>query len=262
MLKTGLVSITFRKLSPGKIIELVARAGLDGIEWGGDVHVPHGDAATAADVAAKTRTAGLSVASYGSYYRAGAENEFSFDDVLACAKALRSPVVRVWAGRGGSADASADIRERVADDTRRIADQAAAAGIRIAFEFHANTLTDTTESALQLLRAARHPNVYSYWQPPVGWSEKELADSLSRIAPHLEHLHVFQWGDDHSRQPLGEGRERWTRLFRLAEKQAPAADRYAMLEFVRSDDPAAFLEDARVLLELVSPSRSRHRGGI
>lgn len=50
MLLPGLVSITFRKLSPGEIVELVATAGLVGIEWGGDVHVPHGDFARAAEV--------------------------------------------------------------------------------------------------------------------------------------------------------------------------------------------------------------------
>jgi hypothetical protein len=43
MIQTGLVSITFRQLSPPAIIDLVRQAGLEGIEWGGDVHVPHGD---------------------------------------------------------------------------------------------------------------------------------------------------------------------------------------------------------------------------
>ena len=41
MIESGLVSITFRKLTVEKIIELVKEAGLQGIEWGGDVHVPH-----------------------------------------------------------------------------------------------------------------------------------------------------------------------------------------------------------------------------
>ena len=43
IIKSGLVSITFRELNPLEIIRLVSKAGLDGIEWGGDVHVPHGD---------------------------------------------------------------------------------------------------------------------------------------------------------------------------------------------------------------------------
>ena len=35
MWKTGLTSVTFRKLSCEEIIQLASRARLDGIEWGG-----------------------------------------------------------------------------------------------------------------------------------------------------------------------------------------------------------------------------------
>jgi len=68
MIFPGLVSITFRKLSPEQIIELVRKAGLSGIEWGGDIHVPHGDIARAKEVKSMTKEAGLRVAVYGSYY--------------------------------------------------------------------------------------------------------------------------------------------------------------------------------------------------
>ena len=43
MIKIGLVSISFRDLFPKQIVDMVAEVGLDAIEWGGDVHVPHGD---------------------------------------------------------------------------------------------------------------------------------------------------------------------------------------------------------------------------
>ena len=48
MIRGGLVSITFRKLSPRAIIDLVTRANLIGIEWGGDVHVPTAKSASPA----------------------------------------------------------------------------------------------------------------------------------------------------------------------------------------------------------------------
>ena len=75
MIKTGLVSVTFRKLSPEEIIKLVSQSGLDGIEWGGDIHVPHGDVKKARDIAQITKDEGLIVASYGSYYSLGCEKE-------------------------------------------------------------------------------------------------------------------------------------------------------------------------------------------
>ncbi|MEL7086971.1 MAG: hypothetical protein AAGL98_00775 [Planctomycetota bacterium] len=67
MILPGLVSVTFRKLTPTQICELAADAGLQGIEWGGDVHVPAGDVGAAKAVAALTRARGLAVAAYGSY---------------------------------------------------------------------------------------------------------------------------------------------------------------------------------------------------
>ena len=44
---TGLTSITFRQLTVEQIVELVQQSGLDGIEWGGDVHVKPGEEALA-----------------------------------------------------------------------------------------------------------------------------------------------------------------------------------------------------------------------
>ena len=41
---TGLVSISFRKLSPEEVISAAAAAGLKAIEWGSDVHAPRDQA--------------------------------------------------------------------------------------------------------------------------------------------------------------------------------------------------------------------------
>jgi len=50
MIYTGLVSVTFRKLSPTQIVNPVSKVGLQGIEWGGDIHVPTGDIYKAREV--------------------------------------------------------------------------------------------------------------------------------------------------------------------------------------------------------------------
>ena len=54
---TGLTSITFRQLTVEQIVELVQQSGLDGIEWGGDVHVKPGEEALAREVGDRTRQA-------------------------------------------------------------------------------------------------------------------------------------------------------------------------------------------------------------
>jgi len=126
MIRAGLTSVSFRKLTVERVVELAAQSGVTGIEWGGDVHVPHGQIGRAEAVAELTRTNGLRVAAYGSYYRAGDSGELAFDDVLGSALALGAPLIRVWAGRKGSADADEAYRRTVVDDLKRIAERIAA----------------------------------------------------------------------------------------------------------------------------------------
>ncbi len=189
---TGLASVTFRKLTPRQIVELAAAAGLDAIEWGGDVHVPHGDLAAAREARAMTADAGLAVASYGSYFRAGqSEAEgLAFPTVLATAQALGAPVIRVWAGTRGSAAAAPEYRALIAGDLRRIGALAGAAGLTVALECHVNTLTDTAASARQLLEEVGPARVRTYWQPPVGRAAADCCADLRMLAGYLAHLHV------------------------------------------------------------------------
>ena len=49
-MNTGIASITFRQLTAEQIIALCRENALQSIEWGGDVHVPHGDIAVAEKV--------------------------------------------------------------------------------------------------------------------------------------------------------------------------------------------------------------------
>ena len=107
MLHSGLVSITFRSLTPEQIIDLCVEAKIEGIEWGGDIHVPHGDIETATRVGSLTRAASIATPTYGSYYRVGKSEDdgLAFDQVLASAVALETPAIRVWAGSMDSADA-------------------------------------------------------------------------------------------------------------------------------------------------------------
>lgn len=254
MIHSGLVSVTFRKRSPGEVIALVKQAGLRGIEWGGDAHVPPGELGRAREVRELTAEAGLAVAAYGSYYKAGQSEDdgLPFARVLETAAELGAPAVRVWAGAAGSETTGDDARWRVITDSRRIATEAARAGIRVSFEYHNGTLTDTNESASRLLVEADHPNLLMGWQPAVGRGAEECLEGLRAVRPRLGNVHVFHWGatpDD--RRPLAEGGTVWRRY--LEEIARAPGDRYALLEFVAGDAPEAFLRDAgtlRLLLEV------------
>lgn len=248
-MKPGLVSVTFRQLPPEEIIALCREAGLAGIEWGGDIHVPHGDLAAAQKVGELTRAAGLSVVAYGSYFRLASDKSPAFSDVLASAKALGAPVIRIWAGQRGSADADEAYWSDLIAEALRCADLAGAQQITLAYEFHGGTLTDTLPGALRLLEATRHPFIKSLWQPPVGFTAAQALDTLRQILPWLQHAHVFHWWPDaSSRHPLAAGADRWTAYLQEIRSVRPDAD--LLLEFVREGDPGAFLEDAATLRRL------------
>lgn len=255
MIWPGLVSITFRALAPAAIVALVRDAGLRGIEWGGDIHVPHGNLPRAREVRELTAQAGLTTAAYGSYYRA-AQSEaqgLAFASVLETALALGAPVIRVWAGPAGSAAASPQLRAQVAADLRRIAALAAAARVGVSLEFHNGTLTDTAESTARLLAEVDHRNLSTYWQPPLHLDPAACLADLRRLLLRLTHVHVFEWRPGTTdRLPLAAGAERWRSFLELAA-DAPG-DRYAMLEYVEGDAPANFRRDAATLKSLLSPS--------
>lgn len=248
MIHPGLVSITFRKLTSEQIVALVRQAGLCGIEWGGDIHVPHGDLTRAREVREMTHEAGLTVAAYGSYYRlAKSEDDgLPFERVLASAVELGAPTLRVWAGTAGSAATDPATRQRVVQDLRRVADLAAASRVTVSLEFHGGTLTDTNDSALQLLREADHANVFTYWQPLLEMTDAQCVQGLETLKSKLTHLHVYQWGGSFTnRQPLEEGRARWKAFLDVA--RSLPGERYAMLEYVPDDLPENCVRDGATL---------------
>ena len=256
MLNSGLVSVTFRALKPLEIVKAVELAGLDGIEWGGDIHVPHGDVQAAKEVLKMTLESGISVASYGSYYKAGCEDkEYDmFKRVLDAAEALKAPVIRVWAGEKGSADASAEYRSKVVDSSKHIAALAMQAGIGISYEFHGWTLTDTNESAISFFNEIGHENVKSYWQPASSMDEGQRLDGLKRLGSLVSNIHVYYWGiaedGSHIRKPLEEGEEEWGKYF--GHIKTLPGNRYALLEFVKNDDLEQFRKDAQALKRFIA----------
>ena len=64
----GLCSITFRSLTTDEVLQAALRAGVEGIEWGADGHVPPGGGPTVEALGAPvSRDAGIEIVSYGSY---------------------------------------------------------------------------------------------------------------------------------------------------------------------------------------------------
>jgi len=252
VIRPGLCSVTLRDRSAGEVVAVAAAAGLEGVEWGADVHAPPGELATARDVGARTRDAGLRVTSLGSYHRTGVHDVAAFDDVLATALALGAPRVRVWAGDTGSAQAGADDRARVAAGTADAVRRARDAGVEVGLEWHGGTLTDTPESTAALLAAVDGlvgaPALTTYWQPAVDAADADAVAGLVALLPRVSTLHVFAWWPGTQRRPLAARAELWRQALALA---AGTGEHDALLEFVAGDDPARLREDAATLRALL-----------
>ena len=251
MIRSGMASVTFRDLKPVEIVDIARQAGLDAIEWGGDVHVPHGEIELAREVAAITRNAGVEVSSYGSYSRAGCKGGSNplFEDVARTALALGAPLIRIWAGDRGSRDAGPAWWNTVVQHAREMADIAQESGMTVAFEFHGHTLTDTAETARHLLEETNHPGVSIYWQPPVSLEHEARMEGLKLVTPWLSNLHVFHYQDG-EQAPLAEGADEWRQY--LAHVNSRTGDRYALLEFVEGGKPDNLLRDAATLKALLA----------
>lgn len=256
-MKTGICSITLRQMAPAELIALVQQAGLDAIEWGGDVHVLPGDLKTASHVRQMTEEVGLEISSYGSYWKTvdPIGQPVPFEPVLDSALALGTDTIRIWAGILPS-DAASDAERAAVISTLRCAlDAAQQQGVKLALEFHANTLADSNSTTLDLLNEVNHPNLYTYWQPIYWITDPQYRlDGLKQLADRVLNLHVFHWkfrpgagswGDSTDRRPLAEGSNDWKDYFNVPLD--PAYEHYALMEFVRNDDPEQFLKDAATL---------------
>jgi 3-dehydroshikimate dehydratase len=251
----GLVSVTFRTLSPAEIIALAVHAGVMQMEWGGDVHVPPGQIDVAREVGTRTQDAGLAVASYGSYYRAGSISSGpEFERCLDSATALGAPLIRVWAGDRGAAEADPHIRERVLQDTRRICRLAAERGLAVAFEFHAGTLIDSAAAAADLLGCESLPNLRTLWQPLGSASPAARMAEVQRVLPWLAHIHIYHWPGG-QRVPLADGEREWIASLSVVARAGRPVGLF--LEFVQDDSPEQFIADAatlqRWILRLLEP---------
>ena len=257
LFQPGLVSVTFTERTCEDVIRLAQEARLELIEWHGFEHVAHGDFDTARRIGQSTLDAGLGVAAYGSYYVVGeSENQgLPFATVLQTAVELGAPMVRVWAGNRNPDEATPDYRAQIAGEARRIADLAGEEGIRLVFEFHNGSLTQTGESCAALMGAVDHANARVYWQPAPELDVDGNLSQLRRVLPWLVGLHVFHWRPTQmDRHPLVRGESDWRQYLKLANQHHDTL--YALLEFVKDGAVEQFHEDAATLHRILESGAS------
>ncbi|OHB58369.1 MAG: hypothetical protein A2Y12_01025 [Planctomycetes bacterium GWF2_42_9] len=248
MLTPGLTSITFRQLSSADIVKLAVDSDIRAIEWGSDIHVPIGDLKNAQYVRNMCADAGVTICSYGTY--CNLEDAVDFQDLFMTAKALGTKTLRIWAGKLPSESADDSYKNKIVNNATIMAEQAAEYGLQLGFEFHRNTLTDSAEAAIWLLKQIAKNNVSTYWQPRIGAPLSENLKDIELLEPYLSNIHVFYWSSDASvRYLLKEGQQDWERYF--CSLNNDKKNRYCLIEFVKDDQVKNFTEDGLTLNQLM-----------
>lgn len=243
--KAGLVSISFRKHTPEEILGAMREAGLSYIEWGSDVHAPVGDLEKVRSIAALQAAAGVECCSYGTYFRLGENEPEEIRDYIAAAKLLGTNILRLWAGRKSHLNATAEERERLLADMRRVVEIAEEEGAVICLECHRNTYTEHLDGTLELLREIPSEHFKMYWQPNPDVSFAENLAYLRAISSRLSHLHVFHWSKE-AHLPLADGVGEWNRYL-----EGLSGEHGALLEFMPDNLLTSLSREARALLEIV-----------
>ena len=245
---TGLVSISFRGLTTDEILGYVREAGLDAIEWGGDVHAPAGNIDVAEKAGEITRASGLMLPEYGSYYRLGVSGEEALDEAVASAKALGTDTVRIWAYNKGSDQVSTEEYASVVADAKRICKKYPE--IIFCTECHNHTLTDDCDKHLKFLQDIGTENFKTFWQPNQLKSFAYNQRSAEMLAPYTKAIQVFSWEGDR-KLPLIAHREKWVAYLKTFASQSEARDVYLMLEFMHDNRIESLSETAKQLREIL-----------
>ena len=204
MLRGGISSVSYRNRKAAEIIEAARKTRFSGIEWSSDTHAPPGDLRIAENLMMATLRAGLTVSAYGSFHRIGGCAE-EFAAVLASARSLQAPNVRVWAAprSGGLLLAS------MAETARALADEAGKFGITLCIEAHERSAVDRYETLAELVRLVAHPFFRVSWAPLPGLGKVELLEGAAALAPELTLIHVRNWNAGYDRRPLADKEGTW-----------------------------------------------------
>ncbi len=231
MLNLGLTSVTFRKLNADEILKYCTECNLSAIEWGGDVHVPPDNINAARLIGEKTRSAGICTPSYGSYFRLGKNDDF--DKYLKTAKALGADIIRIWGGDKASSRLSGSEYKSLIEETKAVCKAALSENIQIAFEYHNDSVTDTAESALSVIRDVNCENLGMYFQYDPWVSFEKNTETLKAFLPYLKMVHVFYVDSDINRFSVKDGEKIWKKFIKILKGNN--ADVFLLFEFLRNE---------------------------
>ena len=187
-MQVGFTTVTLRQIKDiEKIVAVAADIGADCIEWGADVHVK--DTETAKRAKSLCDAAGISVCSYGSYYRVGSNDMAEWKRVCEIAAAMGAGIVRVWLGNKDSEKTDKATYSALVDEVKAMCAVAAEYGVTVCPECHGNTYNNNTDAFLKMQKDVACDNFRTYFQSRYKRLEYDL-DRIERTVKFIDCVHI------------------------------------------------------------------------
>lgn len=240
--KLGLCSVTFRKLSAAKVVEIAKKAGVSYIEWGGDVHVTNTEEARI--VKSICDNEDIKICSYGSYYRVGCGDKSKWEEICRIAKAMNASSVRVWLSDKDSEETTQAEYNRIVDDLKRICAVARKYNLLVCPECHDNTYNNNTDAFLKIKNELKADNFKTYFQSRYLRFDYDI-DRIERTFDYIENVHISY--RDLVREQRFKKKDKYY-LDRLLKKLSEMNfGGIVLVEFTKGSKEKHFLNDIRKL---------------
>lgn len=246
-MKIGMTSLTLREESIENVIKYAKEAGISGIEWGvSEKHASIEDDSFIERIKTESQKNGIEIFSLGSY--CNMTDKADCDRTLEVAVKLGAPVIRLWAGRKSIEECDDEYKNTVIENSVYMAEKAGELNIKLGFEYHSYTLTETADSAVELIKEINQSNVGLYWQPDGNLSVEENIKDRNKVLPFLVgNIHIQNYSETKGYMLLEEISDRISKYFEDIKDK----DYNVMIEFVKDSLPENVIKDAVTLKKLI-----------
>lgn len=247
--KLGLVSVSFRKETPEKILETMKKARLSYIEWGSDIHAPYNDIEKLNEIVSLQEKYEIKCSSYGTYFRLGITPIEELQGYINAAKTLGTNILRLWCYNKKASDMSDAEKEMLITQCHQASKIAEENNVVICLECHMSTFTENPVDAVWLINEINSPHFRMYWQPFQWQTAEENIQNARTISPYTVNIHVFNWKDA-ERFPLSEAITEWQSYL-----EQFSAEHTLLLEFMPNDTLEELEAEANALREIINKER-------
>ncbi len=240
--KLGLCSVTFRKKSAAQVVLIAKKAGVEYIEWGGDVHIKNTEEARI--VKSICDNEGVKISSYGSYFNSADFDEAQWIEICEIACAMGAPSVRIWLGKKDSEETSDREYNALLKNTKKMCDIAKKYSLLVCPECHDNTFNNNTDAFLRFQNDLKKDNFRTYFQSRYCRMEYDL-DRIERTFDFIENVHLSY--RDLKKEQKFKKKDKYYIDKLLDKLSSKGFDGIVMVEFVDFDSEYVLYKDVKKL---------------